>query len=87
MAKLIIIFAGVQGKAGEQLRDDRALRAARHLGFGCAVLAAYDERAVSRGFGGTAGLGARDAKVAVAGHNVTVHAVCGRGAAKPNWWS
>src|SRR6266581_3929627 len=65
MAKLIIIFAGAQGKAGRRNRrsnsDDRLQRAvAGGPGSGSAVLAASDgdQRAISRRTGGTAGGGA-----------------------------
>src|SRR6266566_9755257 len=65
MAKLIIIFAGAQGKAGRRNRrsnsDDRLqLAVAGSAGSGSAVLAATDgdQRAISRRTGGTAGGGA-----------------------------
>src|SRR5216684_1948711 len=61
MAKLIIIFAGAQGKARKCNGDDRVqLAVAGGPGSGSAVLAAADgdQRTVSCGTGGTAGAGA-----------------------------
>src|ERR1700726_1884947 len=61
MAKLIIIFAGAQGKARKSNSDDRVqLAVAGSSGSGSAVLASSDgdQRAVSRGIGRAAGVGA-----------------------------
>src|ERR1700759_5300234 len=61
MAKLIIIFAGAQGKASKRNSDDRLqLAVAGGPDSGSAVLAGADgkQRAVPRGVGRTAGGGA-----------------------------